>query len=294
MSNKGSVIDRVIEFMSILVGNRLQQYLGTLKSDFFFEKASLQAIRQSTRFNALLRNTSLTDAEFIIILLALIPHLSPGFYHHLIQQHMPDGGDFPEFGGVKGVNHRGLLPTGETALFILAGNSFEKRLKVQALLSNDALLVKKDLLSLEVVKEGEPALSGRLLLDEEVVELLTLGRISHPRFSTNFAAEHLTTDQEWEDLVLNPSTSKQIKDIETWLRYNDILLHEWGMHRKIKPGYRTLFYGPPGTGKTLTATLLGKYTQREVFRIDLSLIISKYIGETEKNMGKVFEKAQTP
>jgi SpoVK/Ycf46/Vps4 family AAA+-type ATPase len=64
------------------------------------------------------------------------------------------------------------------------------------------------------------------------------------------------------------------------------------MYKKIKPGYRALFYGPPGTGKTLTATLLGKYTGKEVFRIDLSRVISKYIGETEKNLSKLFDKAE--
>jgi SpoVK/Ycf46/Vps4 family AAA+-type ATPase len=53
-----------------------------------------------------------------------------------------------------------------------------------------------------------------------------------------------------------------------------------------------LFYGPPGTGKTLTATLLGKYTGRDVFRVDLALVVSKYIGETEKNLAGLFDKAE--
>jgi SpoVK/Ycf46/Vps4 family AAA+-type ATPase len=64
------------------------------------------------------------------------------------------------------------------------------------------------------------------------------------------------------------------------------------MQKKIKPGYRALFYGPPGTGKTLTATLLGKYTGKDVFRIDLSRVVSKYIGETEKNLSRLFDKSE--
>src|SRR3546814_4168055 len=71
-----------------------------------------------------------------------------------------------------------------------------------------------------------------------------------------------------------------------------MLMSGWGMGKKLKPGYRVLFYGPPGTGKTLTATLLGKYTGREVFRIDLSMVVSKFIGETEKNLAALFDKAQ--
>jgi SpoVK/Ycf46/Vps4 family AAA+-type ATPase len=53
-----------------------------------------------------------------------------------------------------------------------------------------------------------------------------------------------------------------------------------------------LFFGPPGTGKTLTATLLGKHTGKDVFRIDLSRVVSKYIGETEKNLSRLFDKAE--
>ena len=53
-----------------------------------------------------------------------------------------------------------------------------------------------------------------------------------------------------------------------------------------------LFYGSPGTGKTITACLLGKSTGRDVYKVDLSLVVSKYIGETEKNLAKVFDQAQ--
>ena len=69
-------------------------------------------------------------------------------------------------------------------------------------------------------------------------------------------------------------------------------MQDWGMEKRVKPGYRTLFYGPPGTGKTLTATLLGKQFDLDVYRIDLSQVVSKYIGETEKNLEKVFAKAE--
>ncbi|MBK8558158.1 MAG: ATP-binding protein [Lewinellaceae bacterium] len=60
----------------------------------------------------------------------------------------------------------------------------------------------------------------------------------------------------------------------------------------MKPGFRALFYGPEGTGKTLAASLLGQATARKVYRVDLSVGISKYIGETEKNLATVFDRAQ--
>jgi SpoVK/Ycf46/Vps4 family AAA+-type ATPase len=163
---------------------------------------------------------------------------------------------------------------------------------VHGVLGGEHWFVQKHILWLEPLREGEPVMSGRLILDSEIVEQLTIGIVSKPRFSMEFPAEHLQTEMAWEDLVLHPNTLLQIREIENWIKHNDTLLYDWGMKKKIKPGYRVLFYGPPGTGKTLTATLLGKYTGKAVFRIDLSRVVSKYIGETEKNLSRLFDKAE--
>jgi SpoVK/Ycf46/Vps4 family AAA+-type ATPase len=65
------------------------------------------------------------------------------------------------------------------------------------------------------------------------------------------------------------------------------------MKKKLKLGYRSLFYGPPGTGKTLTASLLGKYTGKDVYKVDISMMVSKFIGETEKNLANLFARAES-
>ena len=79
--------------------------------------------------------------------------------------------------------------------------------------------------------------------------------------------------------------------MKRWLNHSDKLYADKNFSSKIKPGYRALFHGPPGTGKTLTASLLGMEFGKDVYRIDLSMVVSKYIGETEKNLNKVFDKA---
>lgn len=96
----------------------------------------------------------------------------------------------------------------------------------------------------------------------------------------------------WDDLVLPDLIMQEVEDILIWLQHNDTLMQDWGMNRKLKRGFRTLFYGPPGTGKTLTASLLGQQMEMDVYRVDLSQIVSKYIGETEKNMGSLFDQAE--
>jgi AAA+ superfamily predicted ATPase len=238
------------------------------------------------------RENSLSDPEIITVLLALAPHLLPDFFNSVVFSFFPNGGDFPEFGGAKGKNHRGILPTGETVLYVLAGNDPDLRSEFVHFFSEDHLFAKKNLLYLEDVPPGEPQMSGRLVMEQDFIELFTTGKTSRPRLSSDFPAQFIETGLEWKDLILNEKTFKQITEIETWLKHNETLMNDWNMRNRIKPGFRVLFSGPPGTGKTLTATLLGKYTGRDVFRIDLSLVVSKYIGETEKNLSRLFDRAK--
>ena len=155
-----------------------------------------------------------SEQEFIVILLALMPHLDPGFFSNVIAEHLPEGGDFPEFGGVKATKQRGILPSGETAQFVLAGADLEKRLAVQRMLSSGHWFAQKRILWLDPVPEGEPPMSGQLVLDPELVELLTVGTVSRPRFSVAFPAEAIETEMTWEDLVLHPNTLRQIREME--------------------------------------------------------------------------------
>jgi adenylate kinase family enzyme len=233
-----------------------------------------------------------THEEWIVLLLALVPHISADLFGALIAEHLPNGGDFPEFGGVKGLHHRGVLPTGETARFIIAGTDMEKGVGVQRLFDQSHYFYQQDILWLETVREGEPLLSGRIILSPEWAQYLLTGQSVKPTFSADFPARLATTRMSREDLVLHPFTEEQVEDIRRWLRFHHELEADSNLSRKLNAGYRVLFYGPSGTGKTLTATILGKEYGKDVYRIDLSQIVSKYIGETEKNLSKIFDRAQ--
>ncbi|ABQ06185.1 ATP-binding protein [Flavobacterium johnsoniae] len=234
---------------------------------------------------------NLTEIDILILGLALVPHVKPDFLSSIIAEYLPNGGELPEFGGIKTKNHRGILPTGETAQFLIAGNDLDNRILFYNYLHNQSFLYQKGIIKIDSVPNGEPKLSGLLILEDEYIEKFITGKILKPQLSSVFPAQLIETQLDWNDLVLNSNTLNQIKEIETWLKFNEILFNDWNMKSKIKPGFRVMFYGAPGTGKTLTASLLGKYTKRDVYRIDLSMIISKYIGETEKNLSSLFDKA---
>ncbi|MEM6699699.1 MAG: ATP-binding protein, partial [Bacteroidota bacterium] len=226
------------------------------------------------------------------LLIALAPHFVPNFFERIITKYLSEGGEFPEFGGHKSGQTRYMLPTVGTALFILAGDDLQRRIELLEIFDADHLFERENILKTEENATYEPFMSRRLLMDEEYLELFIKGYISPPQFSTTFPAEQLHTDMNWEDLVLNSGTMQQLEEVNLWLQYNEAVMQHWGMQKKVKPGYRALFYGPPGTGKTLAANLIAKAAERPLFRIDLSKVVSKYIGETEKNLANLFDKAE--
>jgi hypothetical protein len=248
-------------------------------------------LNSNLSFNETISNFDVIESS--IILLSLAPHIVPNFYEDLIHEILPQGGDFPEFGGVRGTNHRGLLPTGETIQYILGGHNLELRLKIAQYFSKENRFYKDGILDLESIKDGEPIMSGRVILSKEWVHYFVHGEFPLQEFNSDFPARYTTTDMEWNDVVLHPYTADLIEDIRRWVSYNHKVLSDIKFSAKIKPGLKALFYGPPGTGKTLTATLLGNEFGMPVYKIDLSLIVSKYIGETEKNLSKIFDRAKS-
>lgn len=244
-------------------------------------------------FSVFIEKHQLDFEERFLLALALVPHVKPELLDMFLVKNELTQQIYTEFGGKHGKNHTGFIPTGETAMFILAGNNLEKRFSLQRCFDGFHKFSKENILSLEEIEKNEPMLSGALSVTQEVLDLFTIGEARKPNFSPEFPAKLLTTKMEWEDLVLNNHVMLQLKEIETWVTHHHKLMKEWGMEKILKPGYKSLFHGPPGTGKTTTAALLGNKTKRDVYRIDLSQMVSKYIGETEKNLSKVFDRAES-
>lgn len=230
--------------------------------------------------------------ESIVLMLGLMPHLAPQVLDIFFTHNKLLDRPYTEFGGWKGITHPGFLPTGETAVFLLAGNCPEKREQAQRIFHPDHWFHSDNILKLEGQGDGEPFLSGQLRLSEEFLHKALFHETGRPAYGAGFPAKQLTTPLDWDDLVLPYQVALELNEINTWLTGGETIMQDWGLNRILKAGYRALFYGPPGTGKTLSATLLGKKNDRNVYRIDLSMVVSKYIGETEKNLARVFDQAE--
>lgn len=235
----------------------------------------------------------ITFQERTVVMLALMPHTSPQALDIFFVQNKNFDRQYTEFGGWKGLSHGGFLPTGETASFIIAGEDMEKKKAVIRMFQRDHWFYTQNILRLEGAGEGEPFLSGQLRVSDEFLSRVLLDRDYKPDYNVGFPAKlMITSELDWKDMVLDYNTAQELEDINTWIASHKVIMEDWGLKRFLKAGYRALFYGPPGTGKTLAATLLGKKNAMDVYRVDLSMIVSKYIGETEKNLAKVFDLAE--
>lgn len=230
--------------------------------------------------------------EKVVIMLALMPHLYPQALDIFFVNNKNFDRPYTEFGGWKGLSHGGFLPTGETVAFMLAGEDTDMRSLVVCMFEKEHWFYTRNILRLEGGGEGEPFLSGQLRASDELLSKVLHGKEYKPDYSTGFPAKRITTPLNWKDMVLDYRVAEQLEEINTWITGSETIMEAWGLKRILKPGYRTLFYGPPGTGKTLAATLLGKRNGMDVYRVDLSMIVSKYIGETEKNLARVFDMAE--
>jgi hypothetical protein len=239
-----------------------------------------------------LKEWGLNQYERLCLALIIAPQIKPEVLDIFFSKNAMYDRGFTEFGGVVNKIHSGFLPTGQTFSFLITAVNPELRIEMLNVLNPTNILLKEQVLILEATESNTPLLNQIISINERWLQYFITGTLPKLEHSVSFPAQQISTKMDWSDLVLEDHVMEQVMEINAWLNHGAILMTEWGLENKIKPGYRTLFYGPPGTGKTLTATLLGKSTNREVYRVDLSMIVSKYIGETEKNLSKIFDVAQ--
>lgn len=98
----------------------------------------------------------------------------------------------------------------------------------------------------------------------------------------------------WNDIILPPDQMAHLREICVQAEYRNVVYGDWGFDRKLSlgKGLNMLFTGPPGTGKTMAAEVIAHELQLDLYRIDLSQVVSKYIGESEKNLDKIFTAAE--
>lgn len=147
----------------------------------------------------------------------------------------------------------------------------------------------------QIEKSLKDAQNYKLWHQMSHIDRKTLHQANYFQLAHNLCdnAQRIHSNYVWSDLVLPPDQSLQLQEACNQVRYKHIVFSKWGFNTKITygNGLGMLFTGPPGTGKTLAAQVIANTLNLELYRVDLSQIISKYIGETEKNLKRIFDEA---
>lgn len=280
---------RELGWLKEVLSARIESYFNDVHLDV--SEISPPKIDLHTRLGQLIQRHHLSPQQRLIFSIALSIEVQPDLLDLLQTKNALYDQPYGEFGGLLNLNHGGFSPTLQTAVFLLAGGDYQQVLEAKELLTADGLLFRQALLSHTTASDGLSFNQIQLKLDPRCSDYLLLGRDINPQYCADFPAKALTTAQHWNDLVLPQSTETHLQDLMLWVKHHRALTEDWGTHGATL-GYKALFYGPPGTGKTFTASLLAKRLGSPIYRIDLSQITSKFIGETEKNLEKIFVRAE--
>ncbi|MBI3511850.1 MAG: ATP-binding protein [Bacteroidetes bacterium] len=245
-------------------------------------------------FTRLVGSLGLSRTERILLLLSLEPHYSPANIIKRVSKLSEGEKQASTLGYYLDPFSGNYYPTLQT-LFLLCADTDPAawRVSEQEVIHRGRLMKEQIILLREVderVRIGN-RLNSLIDLATEYVDYLLHGRRPRPDFGRSFPARWVTTNLGWEQLVLNKITRTEIDDVMDWVAHGKEVIKRTG--GKINKSFPVLFYGPPGTGKSFTAKLIGKQYGKDVFRIDLSMIVSKYIGETEKNLAYLFDRAES-
>jgi len=106
-------------------------------------------------------------------------------------------------------------------------------------------------------------------------------------------AQHIVPKSNWDVLILPPDPVSQLRELVDRMRFRHLVDDVWGFGGRGSRGVSVLFAGESGTGKTLAAEVIGLELGLTMYKIELSAVVSKYIGETEKNLNTIFNEAQS-
>lgn len=289
IKNNALSIEKDIIWLDQVISERLESYF---KNEPFKMPIPPDTLKTESKYYQFLIDNQLSLIERFIIATCLSSLFKPQVFDKLLIKNKPLDKRFTEFGGKIDDNKSIFIPTIQTIAFIFFGDRFESIFQLQKILNNNSLFRTKDFIEINNDSNKNLFFTSTLNLSEELVQLFTVGIDYKPNYSSNFPANLITTKLDWQDLILSKNTLDEVLIVNTWIENKIEINNNKILEKKINKGYKCLFFGPPGTGKTLTASLIGKKNNKDVYRIDLSQVVSKYIGETEKNLAKIFDIAE--
>lgn len=295
MTDNARMIREEIGWLDKLLTARLSELNDPEANSLSFRDFGPSAFSMApSSYQNFLQELSLNDTERLLLIAALVPHIAPEIFTEKTQnEEAPLKIKYHELGGYFDVTFTNFVPTLQTVVFLLGGADMSLQLYSHLFLLERSILVREQIITFRPVSTSEDDTNMRnyaVNLAPEYVDYLISGRKPRPDFGRAFPATLITTGLSWDQLVVKPAVRTELERIVRWEKHGTDLIEK--TNGRLNASFTCLFHGPSGSGKTLAVQLLGKSLGIDVFRIDLSMVVSKYIGETEKNLAYLFDRAK--
>lgn len=293
IGKNGEVLKRELEWLKFLIKKRISYFDDDEMNSLPMELNPPVIVHKETPYAKFIEKYELDAYGRILIIMTLAPAYHPEVFSELVERERGFRLRYDEFGGIAENFCCQFLPTLKTLIYLIAGSNSSLTGQLYTRFIEENILIEEQIIIFkEIGPDSDRVINLELKLIPEYVAHLTRNRETLPTFNSNFPAKLIKSRYEWDDLVVSHFTRERLELIVDWVNFKDKIFERQGPQGKVKDGFPALFYGPPGTGKTMAASLIGKLTNRQVFQIDLSMVVSKYIGETEKNLSRLFDKAE--
>ena len=285
-------LNAVILWLKEIINQRCTEIDSDIISQSVTQISPLPHIEVDSPYAETTLKHNLNETGYILLALSIVPDYYPEAFERILLTRDERGYLKPHFGGQYNNRHNQFIPTYFTALFLLSGNNLELRGKYVAELQQSHPLLQEQILYQGHGEDIEKHFMQSVIeLDSSYYDYFTKGikpRLDHGQhFAASLKESHLTKD----DVVLEDIVAEQIQPMDNYAKVMESDFFDSSTH-KFKKGFIALFHGSPGTGKTLLAGILANSYGLDMYHVDLSNVVSRYVGEAEKKLEIIFNRLQ--
>lgn len=267
--------DQLILRITGALNNQLQDQL-----DFSFDL--------NTAYGQFIAEHDLSETDALFVTLTLVASFSPELLTELIAASLdPSWASYTGGFFLKGSSV--FFPTVRTAIFLLAGKDLEARARYTAIYNPKHRLFTSGIIRIEEPHPTAVFLDYQLVFNDQFLGTVFTGEAPALDRDQNFPVRRSNTLHQLSDVILKESTLTTLSKLRKFAG-NMRKLWEINTHSKVRNNFISIFSGDPGTGKSYAAEAIGNELGLPVYKVNFAQMVSKYIGETEKNLEKVFDR----
>jgi AAA+ superfamily predicted ATPase len=268
--------------------NWLSLRINDLLNKNFSEFLPLPPLKNGTSYERLVNEHQLSETDRVVLNVAFAALINPAiFVPFMLQFKNPEKRAL--YGGIVKEEAAQFYPTVRTAIYLLAGNDEEMMNYNLCLFNNRHKLFTSNLLTTRATQESSSFLDYEIIFNDQFIATILQG--DEPRLDgdSGFPARRGKHTHTMNDVILD---EKPLKELEKLRRFARNMKNLWTLpnSKKYRQNFICIFSGDPGTGKSHTAEAIGNELSLPVYKVNFAQLVSKYIGETEKNLERVFDR----